>query len=147
MALVLASEMGEVIAIPLQQGMDDIAGVASWPADSGLGDPSHLAAGAGTRELVVALRGDLFLRYPTTLVYAAPGAADGTVDASKALLPMFRGSVDPDVTFLGFALSEEAALDGTGWFFVFEQDQGAPRFGLDEEPANGTATSAADLAW
>ena len=64
---------------------------------------------------------------------------------------MFRGSLDPDVTFLGFALSEEAALGidpaGPGWFFVFEQHPGEPRFGLDEEADVGTPATPDDLAW
>src|SRR5262249_12159496 len=73
------------------------------------------------------------------------------LDPTGALTPIFRGSIDPDVTLLGFDLSEEAALGtdpaGPGFFFVFEQPAGEPRFGLDEQLANGTASSPADLAW
>jgi hypothetical protein len=129
-------------------GVDDIPPISDW-GKAALG--SHLRGTDGKGQLVLLVRGELLRRYPTTNVYAAPATADGGFDATAALTPMFSGSVDPDVTFLGFALSEEAALGtdpaGAGWFFVFEQHQGEPRFGLDEQPANGTAVSADDLAW
>jgi hypothetical protein len=126
-------------------GVDDIPQLSDW-GTAALG--SHLRGADGKAQLVLLVRGELLRRYPTTNVYAAPAAADGGgFDASAALTPMFRGSIDPDVTFLGFALSEEAALADPGWFFVFEQDAGQARFGLDEQPANGTAASADDLAW
>jgi hypothetical protein len=51
--------------------------------------------------------------------------------------PVFRGTLEPDVTFLGFELSEEQVRSGTatdpdGWFFVVEGQPTEPRFGLDE---------------
>jgi hypothetical protein len=129
-------------------GVDDIPPLSDW-GTAALG--SHLRGADGQAQLVLLVRGELLRRYPTTSVYAAPALADGGFDASAALLPIFRGSVDPDVTFLGFALSEKAALgtdpQGPGWFFVFEQDASAPRFGIDEQAGNGTVTSPDDLAW
>jgi hypothetical protein len=143
---------GDLRATPFRRfwdgAVDDIPPLSDW-GKAALG--SHLRGTDGKAQLVLLVRGELLRRYPTTSVYAAPAAADGGFDASAALLPMFRGSIDPDVTFLGFALSEEAALGtdpaGPGWFFVFEQHAGEPRFGLDEQPGDGTATSADDLAW
>lgn len=53
---------------------------------------------------------------------------------------IFRGNIDPDITFFGFEITaEEAAGDGTttgegeelGWFFVLEEPVGETRFGLD----------------
>ena len=57
------------------------------------------------------------------------------------LAPMFRGALAPDIVFVGFALSEESALGidpaGPGWYFVFEEYPGEPRFGFDEVAAPG----------
>jgi hypothetical protein len=129
-------------------GVDDIPPLSEW-GKTALG--SHLRGADGQAQLVLLVRGELLRRYPTTSIYAAPVASGGGFDVGAALQPIFRGSIDPDVTLLGFALSEEAALgtdpQGPGWFFVFEQDPGAPRFGLDGPPTNGTAASPDDLAW
>ncbi|TSD09196.1 hypothetical protein DP107_16860 [Haloglomus irregulare] len=55
--------------------------------------------------------------------------------------PIFRGTLDPDITFLGFDLGSAAAEGETideggektdlGWFFVLEEPVGETRFGLD----------------
>jgi hypothetical protein len=55
--------------------------------------------------------------------------------------PIFRGKLDPDITFLGFDLGSGAAEGETieetddetelGWFFVLEEPVGETRFGLD----------------
>lgn len=62
--------------------------------------------------------------------------------------PIFRGKLDPDITFLGFELTTEEAEGETleetgdedgetdseedyGWFFVLEEPLGETRFGLD----------------
>ena len=122
--------------------VDDIVGIASWPADSGLGDAAHLAAGAGTRELVVALRGDLFLRYPTTLVYLqsalSAGAADFDADpdpAAPRVFPAFQGRMAADVVFFGFPTV--AVNDLATYWLVLEEPPSGFRF------ANDLATTAA----
>jgi hypothetical protein len=128
--------------------LKDIPPLRDW-GEVALG--GHLRAAEGDGQLVLLVRGELLRRYPTTSVYAAPAAADGSFDPASPLAPMFRGFLDPDVTFLGFALSEEAALGSTpagpGWFFVFEQHPGEPRFGLDEEAETATPATPDDLAW
>jgi hypothetical protein len=108
---------------------------------------------------VLLLRGRLMRRYPHTIVYAAKAvprvAPDGsTVPApgTEERYPLFRGFVDPDVTFLGFDLDiAEARGDdgGLGWFFVLQEQPTAPRFGLDE-PGDGPQTAPAswsDVDW
>ena len=65
---------------------------------------------------------------------------------STRLAPMFRGALAPDIVFVGFALSEESALGidpaGPGWYFVFEEYPGEPRFGFDEVAARGVPKTA-----
>ena len=59
----------------------------------------------------------------------------------RELYPVFRGTLEPDITFLGFDLTSENAIgavdpttgeSGAGWFFVLQGQPTEPRFGLDE---------------
>ena len=45
--------------------------------------------------------------------------------------PLFRGTLKPDVTFLGFDLKREDAIAEPGWFFVIQEQPTEPRFGMD----------------
>src|SRR5439155_697787 len=70
------------------------------------------------------------------------------------LHPEFRGQLPPDLVFLGFDLDvDEARGSATdpGWFFVFQEQPTAPRFGFDEAPdppRPGTAPGSwSDLDW
>lgn len=135
-----------------QQGdaetLKDIPPIASWGA-SALG--THLRGSDAGGQLVLLVRGELLRRYPTTTIYAARANADGTLAASTRLAPMFRGFVAPDVVFVGFALTEDAALGATpagpGWYFVFEEHPGEPRFGFDEEALSAAPATPDELAW
>ena len=94
------------------------------------------SAAGNPDQLVLLVRGELFRRYPTAVIYAAK--ATGTVTNPKLTTqeryPLFRGSAPPDVAFFGFDLTAAAAR-GTdpdpGWFFVIQQQPGEPDFGLD----------------
>jgi hypothetical protein len=51
--------------------------------------------------------------------------------------PLFRGTLKPDVTFLGFTVTAAEALGEAphkpeGFFFVIQQQPTEPRFGMDE---------------
>jgi len=120
----------------------DIPPLSEW---DGLPLGSHLRGGAG--QLVLLVRGELLRRYPTTTIYAARATATGALDPATRLAPMFRGALGPDIVFVGFALSEDAALDAPGWYFVFEEYPGEPRFGFDEVALPGGARTADQLAW
>jgi hypothetical protein len=126
----------------------DIPPLAAWGATS-LG--THLRGSSTGGQLVLLVRGELLRRYPATTIYAVRANADGTLAAATRLAPMFRGFVTPDVVFLGFALTEEAALGigpaGPGWYFAFEEHPGEPRFGFDEEAETDTPVLQNDLAW
>lgn len=113
-------------------------------------------------QVIVLVRGQLLLRYPTALVYASEAIWDAT--KGKRVLgptdrerhPLFRGTLAPDVTFFGFDLTLEAARgsqDRTqhqGWWFVFQQQPSEPRFGLDVAPEPFTIPLVKewnDLSW
>ena len=106
----------------------------------------HLRGGG--QQLVLAIRGELLRRYPTTTIYAAKALVNGALDPATRLAPMFRAAPAPDVVLVGFALSEETALAGLGWYFVFEEYPGEPRFGFDEVASSANVPTTADaLAW
>jgi hypothetical protein len=110
----------------------DIAPIHQWGHTSHLGTNAH----AGTR-LVLLLRGELLRRYPNAVVYAVQAVLQGekltlSTAPQAERHPLFRGTLQPDVTFLGFDLTREQALDGLGYFFVIQQQPTEPRFGLDE---------------
>ncbi|HEV7808678.1 MAG TPA: hypothetical protein VGO80_22935 [Solirubrobacteraceae bacterium] len=117
----------------------------TWSPTAPLG--ANLASGDG--QLVLVIRGELLRRYPDALIYAV-GAKDPATLGDTERMPLFRGRIDPDITFLGFALTEkQARSNGTlepGWFFVIQEQPSAPRFGLDETRIKALA-SWNDLAW
>lgn len=122
--------------------VDDIVGIHAWPGDSPLGDLSHRPAGASGRDLVVAVRGRLFLRYPATIVYlqsAVHGsAADFDQDPAAGagrILPGFQGRLGSDIAFFGFSGFAASAM-AKHWL-VFEEAPSGYRFAND----SGTVAS------
>jgi hypothetical protein len=124
---------------------DDITGVASWTSASALGDPAHLAPGATGRELVIAVRGELLLRYPTTLIYLQSAVPPGTAtadfgadpdDSALRVLPGFRGRIGADVVFFGFPAVDVTAL--AGHWLVFEEPPAGYRFANNTQTGAGT---------
>ena len=119
----------------------DIAPIASWGANKLTG---NAAAGSSGKQVVLLVRSILFRRYPTALVYAVPavpvgnGRQPGPIE--QEVHPLFRGSLQPDVTFFGFDLDADVATGNPGWYFVIQQQPTEPRFGFDVDIAFGEAT-------
>jgi hypothetical protein len=114
---------------------EDIPEIHTWAAARSLGQN---ATGGAPGRVVLLLRGEVLRRYPTAMVYAvearaisgqpAPGLGTNTRD------PLFRGSLEPDVSFFGFDLTVAQARGSSthpGWFFVIQQQPTEPRFGVD----------------
>ncbi|WP_283138992.1 hypothetical protein [Rhizohabitans arisaemae] len=160
-----------------RERLRDIPPLDRWEPDSALGDHDHReAGGAPEDELVLVIRGELLKRYPTAVIYAhraawrmtgnvidptkprflAPltPAEEADPPPTKVLMPLYEAKADPDITFLGFDLTEEEARGGTGqnpaddpgWFFVIKERPGEPRFGLDAA-SSGPLQVWNDLAW
>jgi hypothetical protein len=91
-------------------------------------------AGAG-EQLVLLIRGELLRRYPNSVIYAVAAKREqGRLELSDPAVeshPLFRGTLKPDVTFLGFALTDKEAIADPGWFFVIQEQPTEPRFGMD----------------
>lgn len=126
--------------------------IHQWPIAQPLGGNFAVDEEQDGR-LVLLIRGELLRRYPGALIYAVPAASPTSLDEDplKRKPPLFRGNLEPDVTFLGFNLRLDAARADPGWFFVIEQQATEPRFGLDVpeqlglDPAALTAWS--KLSW
>lgn len=118
--------------------------------------------------LVLLLRGDLFRRYPNSIIYAVKAVRNNDLSSEftrklatpeegpNKLSPLFRGSLNPDVTFFGFALTEKEARgsnsdEDLGWYFVIQEQPAEPKFGIDAENTNGPFRAAVrdwnDLSW
>jgi hypothetical protein len=143
----------------------DIPEIHRWRAQNGLG--SNMTGGSIEGRLVLLVRGELLRRFPTAVVYAAraqfetgPGGGPTRkrVPSDEERYPLFRGTLEPDVTFVGFDLEEDEARGDPdpdngdpGWFVVIQQQPTEPRFGLDVavEFADTleTLTKWDDLSW
>jgi hypothetical protein len=125
-------------------GGADIDPIHEWPAGDALGGNTRGGPGG---QLVLLVRGDLLRRFPNTVVYA--WRADGNElkdppEPGDIVRHVFDGWFAPDVTFLGFPLTEADLEDG--WFFVLQEQPTEPRFGFDEGTPGGLATWS-DATW
>jgi hypothetical protein len=152
---------------------------------TGAGGGGNEAAGEGSEpnsQVVIVIRGELLRRYPTTTVYLAkarkadqqdespqarvpkwpePTTKDEAIDTPFHRFQIFRGRLDPDVTFLGFDLTPDEATgetpmesvgdpsddwvdengeDDLGWYLVLEEPPGEVRFGLDANQGDAGKT-------
>lgn len=140
-----------------REGRRDITPIASWAADSRLG--THGARGSAVGQMVLLVRGDLLRRYPRAIVYALESvwSADGSRRelGTTERYPIFRATQSPDITMLGFPLTEEQvrgadnkAAGHPGWFFVLQEQPTEPRFGMDvAKTYGGTPQHWSDLTW
>jgi len=118
-------------------GGADVHPIHSWQ-DRPLGDPQ--TAPAGDR-FVMLIRSSLLRRYPSAVIYAAKaikpdGARRPARSTDDEEHPVFRGSMQPDVTFFGFDLTVGQVVgtgvgDDHGYFIVVQEQPGEPRFGYD----------------
>ncbi|HEY0375617.1 MAG TPA: hypothetical protein VGC87_01515 [Pyrinomonadaceae bacterium] len=139
----------------------DITPVADWRDDTHLGE--HSGGSASAAQIVLVIRGDLINRYPRSLIYALEAQWSGSaarVPGTSELYPMFRVTRAPDITMLGFALTQQQARGadapaagspgGAGWFFVLQEQPTEPRFGLDvatDQTFGTKPTKWSDLSW
>ena len=146
---------------PIMDEMLDIKKIHLWDKTKGIGNNSARRPPAGGEYLVIIIRGELFNRYPNTIVYASKAKMglddDGSnvrVPSEEERSPVFQGRLDPDIHFFGFELVESdvrGSLDqdaNLGWFFILEEQISEPRFGLDVPGSYGRQLNSwDDLAW
>lgn len=128
----------------------DIEPIHTWAKTSRLGDNAQ----AG-ENLVLLIRGELLRRYPNSVIYAVAAVQKNgqlilSPNPADEQHPLFRGTLKPDVTFLGFNLTREQAIADPGWFFVIQQQPTEPAFGMDVadySKPTPSLTSWNDLSW
>lgn len=135
----------------------DIDPIAEWPPTGPLGANAPGGGPADAGRMVLLLRGDLLLRYPTAILYAAQAKPGPTFDLkAKEQHPSFSGTLQPDVSFFGFDLTVDQAAGtdgGAGWYFVFQEQPSETRFGLDDAEPDAASKplppmeSWQDLTW
>lgn len=143
--------------VALTELLKDIPPINTWPLAVPLGDHPN-RTDVPLDNVVLLVRGEIFKRYPTCVVFAAKAIRTGdTLDIDRTddtnyKYPIFQGQFSTDITFLGFNLSEEDARGGTadspdGYFFVFQQQPSEPRFGLEPTESSNPTVNWAKLAW
>jgi hypothetical protein len=122
----------------------DIVPIKTWPEADALGSAT-LDDGHGA-EAVVAFRTPLFRRYPATVVYLYPAAADWAPPPANVALslpgrkdPTFTGTIGDDITFFGFGVPP--ADLATHWV-VLEEPPAGYRFYDEPAPGPGDSNSA-----
>jgi hypothetical protein len=132
-------------AYPDQSAMAPLAG---WGATA-------LAAHTGSPNMVLAVRGELFLRYPRTAVYVVPAQASGSrfpvpPAPDQIIMPTFTATLPPDLRlfiFTTITLTDPGKL--AGLFVVFQEQVSETRFGTDTltpaPPSGGSHWSVSDV--
>lgn len=160
----------------LEEQLKDIIPIHEWGKESKLGTHENRNLPSGSEELddrkmVVVIRGDLLKKYPTALIYIqrakwieTPEDVSVKEDHIRVLdesepnvnikEPLFKAEILPDIKFLGFDLTVNAARgsrefpNDPGWFIVLAERPGDPRFGLDiNSDFDSTVTKWNDLSW
>jgi hypothetical protein len=163
-----------------QEGTDahkDITPLAQWPAESTLGSHNPRALGPNQEPLVLLVRGELLKKHPNTRVYAIEGRSVGgkrypalaeympkddqgalvgrdgaNEQPAPQILPLFTGTLRPDLTFFGFPFTVDDARGVTldhpdGVYLVIEELLSEARFGLDLPQSESAASPALDPIW
>lgn len=139
----------------------DIPEIHRWRGDEELGE--NMTGGSVEGSLVLLVRGELLRRFPNAMIYAAKAAfkeVNGTPTRERILTaeekhPLFRGTLAPDITFIGFDLDDHEARGHPdpdqgrpGYFLVIQQQPTQPRFGLDVAVEFAEElTTWSDLSW
>jgi len=144
---------------PARHDIGPIDGWANVPLEKVLDD--------STPATVILTRAELLMRYPDTIIYAAPALWDADrkarivteAELARAEPPIFDGRLGRGLRYVGFDREADDMIGGAaegdqksrpGWFIIFEEPLFAPRFGLDayEGPrGSGAPTNIDDLQW
>ena len=126
----------------LKEALKDIKPINLWPDANDLGTNQN-RTDVGNN-VVLLIRGELLRRYPNAIIYAVEAVLDGQGNralGTAEVHPLYRGTFDPDVTYIGFPLTRDEAKGShdagqpQGYFFLFQQQPTEPRFGLEPTPA------------
>lgn len=137
-------DVNDTIDLNTTDYLYDINEMHLW-GNNGLGDNHTSGRHGNSSNIVLMIKGDLFKKFPNALVYLQKAQIDTSTNKriltpNSIKFPLFKASLQPNITLLGFDISKQNALNesGTGWFIVFRERPGQLRLGLDEYIANQT---------
>lgn len=90
-------------------------------------------------QFVLLLRSSLLRSYPNAIIYLTPAVTGTSTTPPPDIFPIFNGSMEPDVTFVGFPITPAAAVGSganPGYFVVIQEHPTEPRFGVDVAVTN-----------
>jgi hypothetical protein len=127
-------------------GAEEIHQISAGSSTSGWSSTSALADQlVGGQKVVLAIRSDLFRRYPRSCVYLVPANATAprfTLTADNAKLPAYSELMPPDLRLLVFDVTSQQLTTPPGYFVVFQEQVSETRFGTDPLPAAGPGANA-----
>ena len=100
-----------------KENLEDIKPLAKWDSKR-LGSNEPVNVNHPKEKLVLILRGDLLKKYPNAVIYAVEAklkenirvpALPGSEVEGEIQSPVFSGTLQPDITFLGFNITEDEA--------------------------------------
>ncbi len=123
-----------------QNAQPDINPILFWPTGNDLGQNGENPA-SDQNNLVLMIYGKLLRRYPDTIVFAAHINVkdEKRTISSDEHHPVFRCSLPPDITLLGFDITKPEVLatptdpSDLGFYFVIQQPPSSPEFGLEQD--------------
>lgn len=121
-----------------QDRATDIPPIATWERERQLGGNATRVGGHDM--LVLLVRGELLRRYPTATIYAVKAESRHKLGTEERY-PEFRGTLEPDLTFVAFDLRLDevrGSENDPGWFFVIQEQAVETRFGFDEPVGTGS---------
>jgi hypothetical protein len=131
--------------------LDDLRGMASWLDGSALGDPQHQPDEVGGTDLVLVIRGQLFLRYPHTALSLVSAVHATTPDFGRdpeataaRIHPTFQTRIGRDVSLFGF--QNFPATEISRYWVSLEEPPHGYQFFNNNAAANSSATDGADFA-
>ncbi|KKO19754.1 MAG: hypothetical protein BROFUL_01530 [Candidatus Brocadia fulgida] len=109
---------------------------------------------ATEENIVFLIRGELLQRYPNAIIYAQKAETQNGQRVKAPGLenqkyPIFKGTIKPDIYFLGFQLvpSQVRGVEDQGYFFVIEENPTGARFGLDAPDKKKEFDGWENLGW
>ncbi len=142
----------------VREALKDIPAISYWKHKLGDNLNDAYIGESAAEKLVLLVRGDLLKKYPNTVIYAVKGTLNSDAanvpdlpeytekdESGEIIYPLFGAMVRPDITFLGFNLTEETART-ENWYFVFEERVSEARFGADV-PSDIILNDWSDLGW
>jgi hypothetical protein len=127
---------------PQRTDIDDLAG---WTDGLSIADNMGQSAADMT---VFVVRGDLVRRYPSAHYFLQKAQIDPSTGGigpvpDEVEAASFGGMLDAETLFVGFGkkptvvIGHRASGGDPGWLLAIEEQPAAPRFGLDDPPADG----------